>query len=289
MATAGPTADAPAIAARDPMVPRPYRVRSRRRETGDTWTFDLVPAGDRSGEPFVPGQFHMLYAHGVGEVPISASGDPRETAVQRHTIRSVGAVTRALERLRKGDPVGVRGPYGAPWPMADLPGADVVVVAGGIGLAPLRPVVLEIAHDRARYGRVAVLVGARSVADIPFRRELERWRAKLDLDVLVTVDRADEAWRGEVGVVTRLLRRAPFDPGSAIALVCGPEIMMRFAAHELASRGVPPERVWLSIERNMKCGVGWCGHCQFGPAFVCRDGPVFRFDRVAPLLDVREV
>ena len=289
MPTAAPTADPRALGGQDPMVPRPYRVRARRRETRDTWTIDLAPSDDRPCGQFVPGQFHMLYVFGVGEVPISVSGDPRETGVLRHTVRTVGTVTRAIERLRKGDPVGLRGPYGTPWPMAELVGADVVLVAGGIGLAPLRPVVLEIAHARARYGRVSVLVGARSVADIPFRRELARWRAALDLDVLVTVDRADDTWRGDVGVVTRLLRRAPFDPENVAALVCGPEIMMRFAAQELASREVSPERIWLSIERNMKCGIGLCGHCQFGPEFVCRDGPVFRFDRVAPLLTVREV
>lgn len=289
MAIAVPTTEPRAAGGTDPMLPRPYRVRARRRETRDTWTFDLVATDDRPCDPFLPGQFFMLYVFGVGEVPISVSGDPREAGVLRHTVRSIGPVTRALAGLRKGDPIGVRGPYGTPWPMAELLGADVVLVAGGIGLAPLRPVVLAIAHDRVRYGRVSVLVGARSVDDMPFRKELARWRAALDLEVLVTVDRADPAWRGDVGVVTRLLRRAPFDPGSAVALVCGPEIMMRFAAQQLANRDVPAERVWLSIERNMKCGIGLCGHCQFGPEFVCRDGPVFRLDRVGPLLNLREV
>ena len=179
MPTAEPTVDVRGGAARGPMIPRPYRVRARRRETPDTWTLDLDPADGLPCERFRPGQFFMLYAFGVGEVPISISGDPRKDGVLRHTVRTVGTVTRAIERLRKGDPVGVRGPYGRPWPMEELVGSDVVLVAGGIGLAPLRPVVLEIAHDRARYGRVSVLVGARSVADIPFRRSASLARGEI--------------------------------------------------------------------------------------------------------------
>jgi len=275
---------ATAVAAAD--LPRPFRVAARRRETRDTFTLDLEPADGGPAIAFRPGQFNMVWTFGVGEVPLSISGDPGRIAPLRHTVRAVGTVTRALARLRAGDAVGVRGPFGSPWPTAELAGQDVVLVAGGIGLAPLRPVIEHLLAGRARFGRIVLAYGARSPADLLFRRDLARWGRAAE--VLVTVDRAAPSWRGDVGVVTAALRRASFDPASAVALTCGPEIMMRFAAKELLRRGMAPERVWLSMERNMKCGVGSCGHCQYGPDFVCRDGPVFRYDRVAGRLGVRE-
>jgi NAD(P)H-flavin reductase len=269
-----------------PMAPEPFRVVRRRRETRDTWTLRLEPAG---GAPlrFAPGQFAMLYAFGIGEVPISVSGDPEGPLV--HTVRAVGAVTEAICASRPGSVVGVRGPYGNAWPVEDAAGADVVVVAGGIGLAPLRPAIYRILRGRGDFGDVSVLYGSRTPADLLYRRELERWRGRPDLHVDVTVDSADAAWRGKVGVVPKLISGARFDPGSAVALVCGPEIMMRFAAHGLLERGLAPERIFLSMERDMKCGLGHCGHCQLGPTLICRDGPVYRYDELEPLLGVREL
>jgi NAD(P)H-flavin reductase len=222
-------------------------------------------------------------------VAISMSGSTRNAAGFVHTVRDVGAVSGALARLEAGATIGLRGPFGTGWPVAEAQGADIVIVAGGLGLAPLRPAIYDVMENRARYGRVAILLGSRSPADLLFRQELELWRQRLDLDIQVTVDHADAGWRGHVGVVPALIPRVAFDPGEAVALVCGPEVMMRFAATALRDAGVPAGRIWLSMERNMKCAVGLCGHCQFGPDFVCRDGPVMRYDRIADILAVREI
>lgn len=275
----------------DPMAPAPYRVRRVVRDTHDTVTLELA-AGE--GTAFAPGQFNMLYVFGLGEVPISISGDPAKSGVLTHTVRAVGAVTRALRGLRRGGVVGLRGPFGSAWPLDQAAGRDVVVMAGGIGLAPLRPAVYHLLAHRDRYGRVVVLYGARTPADLLYTRELARWRGRFDVQIEVTVDAAPvpatagRAWRGHVGVAGTLLPLAEFEPSDAVALVCGPEVMMRFAIADLRHRGLAPEQIYLSMERNMRCAIGLCGHCQFGPAFVCKDGPVFRYDRLAPFLGVRE-
>jgi len=277
-----------AAAVADPFVPLPYRVGRVRRETRDITTLELTPvAGDRPD--FQPGQFNMLYVFGVGEVAISVSGDPAVDGGYIHTVRDVGAVSGAIAKLHAGATVGVRGPYGTPWPVEAADGGDVVFVAGGLGLAPLRPAIYHVLRRRDRYGRVVLLYGTRSPADILFRQELERWRRRLDLEVLVTVDRADAGWRGDVGVVPRLIGRAGFDPHGTVGMVCGPEVMMRFTATALHDAGVANDHIYVSMERNMKCAIGLCGHCQFGPDFVCKDGPVMRYDRIADILTVREI
>ena len=267
------------------MVPVVARVRARRRETRDTWTLTI----DAGGLEFRPGQFNMLYAYGIGEIPVSVSGDPGTPGPLIHTVRAVGSVSEAITRLKPGDALGVRGPYGTAWPIAESQGSDVIVVAGGLGLAPLRPAIYRLVAERNRYGRIVVLYGTRSPADILFRRELQRWRRRLDIEIGVSVDHADSLWRGHVGVVTNLIGRAAFDWDHTVALVCGPEIMMRFTAGALGAAGVAAERIFLSLERNMKCAVGLCGHCQFGPTLVCRDGAVMRYDRISRLLPMREL
>jgi NAD(P)H-flavin reductase len=247
---------------------------------------DLTPA---SPFAFTAGQFNMLYVFGLGEVAISISGDPATADRITHTVRPVGAVSGALTRLRRNVVVGVRGPYGSGWPVAGAEGSDVVIIAGGLGLAPLRPAIYRVLARREHYGRVALLYGARGPGDILYRRELETWRRRLDVDIAVTVDHAGADWRGNVGVVPALIPRISFDPDHAVALVCGPEIMMRFTIAALRNRGLAAEQIYLSMERNMKCAVGLCGRCQFGPAFVCRDGPVFRFDRIARMFGIGEI
>jgi NAD(P)H-flavin reductase len=272
----------------DPMQPQPYVVRRVRKDTHDTVTLELAPVNG-GAMPFAPGQFTMLYVFGVGEVPISISGDPARPHLLVHTIRAVGAVTAALTALKRGAMVGVRGPFGSPWPLEAAQGHDVVLVPGGIGLAPLRPALYHLLAHRQHYGRVILLYGARTPSDLLYQRDVQRWRVHRDLEVDVTVDRAAADWRGAVGVVTTLVPRALFDPTRTIAMICGPEVMMRFVALELQKRGVGPQSIYLSMERNMKCAIGLCGHCQFGPTFVCKDGPVMRFDRVKDLLGLREV
>lgn len=255
-----------------PMNPTFVTVRSFADELPDTFTLTLDAP---PGFSFDPGQFTMLYAFGVGEVPISVSGDPDDGSVVVQTIRRVGAVTEALGSLSAGDQVGLRGPFGTGWPLHEAEGGDVVMVAGGIGLAPLRPALYRILANRDRFGRVALLYGARSPDELLYVDEIQAWRSRLDADVRVTVDSGGPGWFGSVGVVTELVTSAPFDPERTVALVCGPEIMMRFARQTLEEQGVNPGRTFVSMERNMKCGIGLCGHCQFGPIFVCKDGPVF--------------
>ncbi|MFN8222466.1 MAG: FAD/NAD(P)-binding protein [Gaiellales bacterium] len=259
---------------------------SRTRETADTWTLTLDPLSTAILPE--PGQFAMLCVPGKGEVPISIS-DTRGDGRLIHTIRSVGAATGHLCAAEPGAAIGVRGPFGTRWPLREARGRDLLVVAGGIGLAPLRPTVHAALADRGNYGTVSLLVGARSPGDLPYLDELEGWRAHLDLEVDVTVDAAPSGWRGRVGLVTTLIPRATFDPERAVAFVCGPEIMMSFVARALGDRGITSDRIWVSLERNMRCGIGHCGHCQLGPVLICRDGPVFRLDEVARLLEVREL
>lgn len=273
----------------DPMLPRPYRVRRVRRETHDVFTLELTPEHDDGPMTFAAGQCNMLYMFGMGEVPISISGNPLRPQPLVHTIRAVGTVTSAMRTLKRGAVLGVRGPFGTPWPVSEAMEKDVVLLAGGLGLAPLRPVVYFLLAHRPKYGRVMLLYGTRTPEDILFRRELEQWRARLDIDVMVTVDRATSAWRGNVGGVTKLIARAAFDPPETMVLLCGPEVMMRFALRDFLQRGVQADHLFVSMERNMKCAIGLCGHCQFGPTFVCKDGPVMRYDRIASWFGKREL
>jgi NAD(P)H-flavin reductase len=267
-------------------LPRPSTILEVTQETADVFTWALAAP---DGFAFSPGQFDMLYVHGVGEVPISISGDPADPGRLIHTIRAVGTVTRAMARLTAGDAVGMRGPYGRGWPLASARGRDVVFVAGGLGLAPLRPAILQALAHREDHGRVLVLYGARTPEDMIFRAELERWRGRFDCTVEAIVDRAGRGWRGAVGVVTRLIQEARFDPEGATAFLCGPEIMMRLGARALVQRGVPAGQVHLSMERSMKCGVGLCGHCQWGPALLCKQGPVYGWSEAERLLGIREI
>jgi len=272
-----------------PMVPAPFRVRSSERETADTWTLGLEPCGEAGPREFEPGQFNMVYAFGVGEVPISISGDPGDPEPLLHTVRAVGSVTEAICAARPGDQLGVRGPYGSSWPVGDAAGGDLVIIAGGLGLAPLRPALLAALARRADFARVQLLYGGREPEQLLYRAELERWRNEPALDLRVTVDNASGEWAGDVGVVTRLIDRGDFDPERAVGLLCGPEVMMRFVARALRDRGVAPERIHVSIERNMKCALTHCGRCVFGPTYACREGPVMALSAIEPFFAVREL
>jgi NAD(P)H-flavin reductase len=268
------------------MVPVPFTVSDRSQETADTWTLTLEPL---DGEPpsVAPGQFVMVYAFGVGEVPISVSGALSRPTPLVLTVRAVGAVTEAICASERGAVLGVRGPFGNSWPIAAARGADVVILAGGIGLAPLRPVLLWTLERRGEYGNVVLLYGTRTPSDLLYGAELDTWRDGAAVEV--TVDAADVGWSGRVGVVTTLVPSARFEPVAAVGFVCGPEIMMRYGVQALLERGVRPNRISISLERNMRCGLGHCGHCQLGPTLICRDGPVYTFDVARPWLGVRDL
>ena len=272
----------------DPMLPSLATVVERRRELSDVWTLDLE-VEDPAVLAFKPGQFNMLYALGVGEAAISVSGDPDGATRLIHTIRDVGKVSHALSHAEPGTQLGVRGPFGTAWPVEKAYGKDVVVLAGGLGLAPLRPAIYHLLANRERYGRLAILYGARGPEDLLFEDQLAEWRGHLDVQLEVTVDHADTRWRGNVGVVTGLIRRADFDPDETEAFVCGPEIMMRFCAEALYDAGVAGDAVHLSMERHMKCAIGHCGRCQYGPYLICRDGAVFAYDKLRDLLTMKEL
>lgn len=275
------------VASAHSLLPEPMPITRVRRETADTVTL-TVDASPRT-LAFQPGQFNMLYAFGVGESAISISGAVTRSNEISHTIKAVGPVTRALCSLRKGSTVGVRGPYGGAWPLAQVTGRDVVVIAGGLGLAPLRPVVLQLLAHRNDYRSLTLLAGARTPGDLLFQPELGRWQRQSAMQVATIVDRAGPGWKGRVGVVPALLGEVALDPPNTVAFVCGPEIMMRFVALELLRRGLSERAIFLALERNMKCAVGHCGHCQYGPSFVCKDGPVFSLDQIRSLFWLREV
>jgi NAD(P)H-flavin reductase len=231
----------------------------------------------------------MLYVFGIGEVPISISGDPEYSERLVHTVRAVGAVTRGIGSLKRNTQLGVRGPFGSHWPVEKAAGQDVLIIAGGIGLAPLRPALYQLLAGRRMFGKVCLLYGSRTPDDILYRKDLRKWGERADLQTLVTVDRARQDWTGNVGVVTTLIAKARFDPAKTLAMVCGPEIMMRFTIRELQKGGIGNDRIYVSMERNMKCALGFCGHCQFGPTFICKDGPVFPYDNIQHLLAIREL
>jgi NAD(P)H-flavin reductase len=278
-----------ATASAHPYAPRPFVVQSRTQETPDTVTLKLAPRAAGDHLAFKGGQFNMFYVFGVGESAISISGDSSHPEELVHTVRQVGKVTNAITALSPGAVVGIRGPYGRGWPLDSARGRDIIIVAGGLGLPPLRPTLYEIFRRRAEFGRVEIIYGARTPKDLVFYEEVQTWRHRTDLRLQTTVDAAGRDWYGDVGVVTTRIPDARFDATNTTAFICGPEIMMKFTAQALVARGVPTDAIWLSMERNMKCALGFCGHCQYGPSFVCRDGPVITYKALAPLLAVKEV
>jgi sulfhydrogenase subunit gamma (sulfur reductase) len=279
----------------DKSMPFEATIKWTKKETRDTFTC-AVRINNRDiqrGYRFFPGQFNMLYVPGIGEAPISMSSSPLDHDIL-HTVRIAGDVTTALSRLRAGEVIGMRGPFGHGWPLEEAEDLDLLIVAGGLGIAPLRSVARHIlkTHAPKKRGvnpRRLLLYGAKTPKDIIFRDEFPRLRDVFE--VFLSVDRADpeEYWHGETGMVTQLFDKLSLDPVCTIAFVCGPEIMMQTSVRELILRGVPEERIFVSMERNMNCGIGMCGHCFFGPKFVCRDGPVFRFSEIAGLMGIKEL
>jgi NAD(P)H-flavin reductase len=264
---------ATATIATEPMTPVPHLVHEVVKETPDTFTLTLQPEDGARENSFLPGQFSMLWVFGVGV----------------YTVRSVGKATNALVSQNAGAGVGVRGPFGTGWPVQAARGHDLIIVAGGIGLAPLRPVIYHVLSHRNEYDRLVLLYGARSPRDLLYRKELAAWARQKDTQVLVTVDYGGLSWRHHVGVVTTLFKFARLRPARSVAMLCGPEIMMRFVVRDLELQGLNRKQIYLSMERNMKCAIGFCGHCQYGPHFICKDGPVFPYEEIAPLMDKYEL
>jgi NAD(P)H-flavin reductase len=251
-----------------------------------TYDFEFTDPDQASRYQFLPGQFNMLYLPGVGESAISLSAHPQARGRWSHTIRVAGNVTQTLARLGKGATLGLRGPFGSSWPIADFRDHDIVFVAGGIGLAPLRPAIYHVLECCSKYGQVTLLYGARTPEGMLYTGEYDCWSAG-GINIQTTVDRAPLDWKGNVGPVTILLDRLPLDrPDHTALLSCGPDVMMHFTAQSALHRGLTSEQIWLSAERNMQCAIGLCGHCQLGPEFICKDGPVFRYDRIAPFFRV---
>lgn len=272
----------------DPMQPRLFKVTKIWFDLSDTFSMTLKPEDD-GPVMFAPGQFNMMYVFGVGEIPISVSGNPHDNTILTHTTRAVGKVSSALGELKAGDTIGIRGPFGSTWPLEKAVDKDLIFIAGGVGLAPLRPAIYDALAARKNYKNIAILYGARTPEDILYGEELLQWKARFDLDVQVTVDRATGDWQGRVGFVTDLVSAGGFDPNNAIAMICGPEMMMKNVITTLYNRGMPHESVYLSMERNMKCGIGFCGHCQWGTSFVCRNGPIYRYDKIAEAFNLSEL
>lgn len=274
----------------DPMMPQLVRINKLVWETEHVYTIYLSPNEEMEGGfRFKPGQFNMVYVFGVGEAAISISSSPYKPKTLVHTIHKVGTVTSALSKYKKGDYIGIRGPFGSSWPVEAGIGRDICIIAGGIGLAPLRPVIYSLFKNRKDYGKIYILYGARTPQDLLYRVELEQWAKLYDVEVFVTVDRGDQSWKGHVGFAAHLLSYIELDRKNTVSMVCGPEMMMKFTIEDLIEKGLPEENIYISLERNMKCAIGLCGHCQFGPKFICKDGPVFSYPEVKHLLERKEL
>lgn len=273
----------------DPLVPRSAVVRDCIQESQTIRTLRLAfeDAAAAESYAFTPGQFHMVYLHPVGEVALSIVSDPLDHRFFDHTVRSVGRVSEGLGRLRPGDRVGVRGPFGRGWPLDTARGSDLLVLTGGLGCAPVVSVIRYVLRRRADYGRLTILQGVRHADDLIWRAQYEAWGRAPGTEVLLAADVASREWPWAEGPVVDLLDRVRLDPVRTLALLCGPELMIEAAIAALRGRGFPDDAIWLSLERNMHCGMGRCGHCQVGPRFVCTDGPVFRYDEIADVLGVR--
>ncbi len=249
----------------------------------------LVDGDQHDSYRFMPGQFNMLYLYGVGEIPISIVGDPDQPDLLQHTFRTVGRVTRGFARLQPGDRIGLRGPFGRGWPLEAARNRDVLIVTGGLGCAPVVPVINHVLNQRQQHGRVAILQGVKHSDDFIWRGRYEQWDAEPDTQVLLAADVAGPEWRGYRGRVTGLFEKLELDFVNGITMMCGPGPMMTAAGQQLLERGAGPDRIWFSLERNMQCAVGQCGHCQYGEKFVCRDGPVFPYADIQHLFGVRGI
>ena len=273
----------------DPMLPNWAKIVKIENEAPGVNTYWLQFTDPKVQEAFSfqPGQFNLLTIPGYGEAAISISSHPKNKEAIGHTIRLTGNVTNAIDRLGVGGTLGLRGPFGSCWPVEDLKGKDIYIAAGGIGLPPLRPAIYHIMDNREDYGKVVLIYGARTPEDLQFTKEFDDWE-KAGIELMICVDSCDDTWTGLVGVVPMLFYNLRIDPKKGALMTCGPEIMIHFSAYEAIARRIPRKRIFVSLEKNMKCGFGSCGHCQLGPYFVCKDGPVFSYKQIGPYLEVED-
>lgn len=273
----------------NPYTPENAVIRDIKRQTYDTKTYTLSFENEqkRRGFSFKPGQFIMVSLLGIGEAAFSPCSDPAERENFEITVRAVGNVTETLDRLNVGDVVGVRGPYGTCWPLKEAKNKNILTIAGGLGINPIRPVLTYVAANRDDYGDVEILYGAKTPDDLFFTYEFDDWRRMKNTRLLLTVNMVpkESTWKNNVGVVTTLFEKMRASPDNTVALTCGPEIMMRFVVKGLIYRGFTSGQIFVSLERRIKCGIGICGHCQLGTKFVCKEGPVFRYADVKGLPD----
>lgn len=273
------------------LIPQPAEIVEKRREAEGIYTVRVRLAAEeaRRAYRFLPGQFNMLYAFGAGDVPMSIVSDPEDGDVIGHTLRAVGPVTNALAALKEGDVLGMRGPFGSCWPLDEAKGKDILIVTGGLGCAPTLGALHYLFRRREDYGAIKIVHGVKAAKDLILHRQFEEWRRAPNTEVHLTADRSGGRWKHKVGLVPHLLAEVAFDPAKTLVMMCGPEVMMRLAIKQLIYKGLPAARIYLSLERNMKCALGFCGHCQFGPQFICKDGPVLRYDRIHGIFNLKEV
>lgn len=271
----------------DPGLPKLAQIDAYIKESPTIFTLQTRLINPEQNFSFHPGQFNMLYLYGIGEVPISISSDPDDLPLLGHTIRAVGRVTRAMQHLKEGDHIGIRGPYGRGWPVDKARNKQVLIVTGGLGCAPTVSVINYILSRRKHFGRLTILQGVKHSDDLIWRKQYEMWQQLPDTEVFIAADKPGKHWPWHAGLVTELIEQVSIDINNTIVLMCGPEKMMLAAVGALAKKNVPESAIYLSIERNMACAIGHCGHCQYGGLFVCKDGPVFAYPEIKPLFTVK--
>lgn len=267
----------------DPHLPHVAVIDERTQESSNIFTLRLQyeDTGLQDAFEFAPGQFNMVTLFGVGEIPISIVNDPLDSHFFDHTIRVVGRVSEGMSRLQPGDRVGIRGPFGRGWPMERIKGQDVLLITGGLGCAPLVSVIRYLIRRREDYGHIHILQGVKHSNDLIWREQYDEWAKIRDVHIMLAADVASKGWSGQQGMVTELIDQISLRSQRTVVLLCGPELMMLAAVAALREQGIPDSQIWFSMERNMQCGIGQCGHCQVGPKFVCRDGPVFCYSELA--------
>ena len=275
---------APFLSGKEMMLSNPYRPWSARITsiidvTATEKLFELRIIDERVREAFrhSPGQFVEVSIFGLGEAPVSISSSPSKQGFIELCVRKTGEVTEALHEMQCGDIVGLRGPFGRGFPFEDMKGHDILLVAGGLGVAPLRALINNIHDERSEFGKVTIIYGAKTPEELMFREQFEMWRHRNDFDLYLTVDNPSEGWDGEVGVVTKPFERIEIDADNTFGALCGPPVMYPFVINEMRKKGISYDHIYVSFERHMKCGMGKCGHCQIGHQYVCIDGPVFNY------------